>query len=115
MSAGVVGLFGKICPLPTAILEQLLIFLGRRWRFANELWACLKAKSLTPGLLQAEWKRGTKFIMGGAPGGAGEAERIPSASSVSWGGVWVWLDPVIYSIVVICITLFIEIILKQSC
>lgn len=33
-----------------------------RWRLANELWACLKAKSLAPGLLQAEWKLGAKFI-----------------------------------------------------
>lgn len=33
-----------------------------RWRLANELWACLKAKSLTPRLLRAKWKLGIKFI-----------------------------------------------------
>lgn len=47
----VMGLFGKTCPLPSAILEQLpnifvedLMF--GRWRLANELWASLKEKSL---------------------------------------------------------------------
>lgn len=79
-----VGLFGKTCPPPSAVLERLLnIFVEEmafgRWRLANKLWACLKAKSLTPGLLQVEWKLGTKFVREALRPAveSGDAERTP--------------------------------------